>query len=182
MNEILKTIAKRYSCRGFDGKPVEKEKLDAIALAAVQAPSAMNLQPWEVVVITDKALIEEMDAEGMRILSEQEDKSGYQRFMDRGGKLYYNAPCMFLILQKEGGELDCGIVTENISLAAASLGLGNCICGMASFPFIGPKGEYFREKIGFPEGYDFAMSILVGYGTMTKKPHEVDMAKIRFIH
>lgn len=40
MNYVLETIAKRYSCRSFDGRMPEKEKLDAIALAGLQAPSA----------------------------------------------------------------------------------------------------------------------------------------------
>ena len=102
MNETLKTIARRYSCRAYDGKPVEKSKLEAIALAAVQSPSGMNRQPWEIVVVTDKAFIDEMDGDGMKILSEAEDRSTYERFMSRGGKLYYNAPCMILILKKSG--------------------------------------------------------------------------------
>ena len=45
MNETLQTIKKRYSCRSYDGRLPEKEKLEAIALAAVQSPSAVNRQP-----------------------------------------------------------------------------------------------------------------------------------------
>ena len=42
----------------------------------------------------------------MRILAESEDKATYERFMERGGTLFYNAPCMFLILKQEGKEED----------------------------------------------------------------------------
>ncbi|NLJ89650.1 MAG: nitroreductase family protein [Clostridiales bacterium] len=181
MNETLQTIKKRFSCRAYDGRLPEKEKLEAIALAGVQAPSAVNRQPWQINVITNKALIEEMDAEGMRILAESEDKSTYQRFMDRGGTLFYNAPCMFLILKKEGTDLDTGIVCQNISLAATSLGLDNVICGMARIPFNGPKGDEFKEKAGFSEGWEFGVAVLVGYGKMANSPHTPDTSKIRFI-
>jgi nitroreductase len=181
MNETLKTIAQRYSCRAYDGKVVEKSKLEAIAVAAVQSPSGMNRQPWEIIVITDKAFIDEMDADGMKILSEAEDKSTYERFMNRGGKLYYNAPCMFLIMKKPGTDLDAGIVSENIALAAESLGLGNVICGMAAIPFYGANGEAFRQKAGFAEGWEFGMAVLVGYAEAPGKPHEPDMSKIRFV-
>lgn len=181
MNETLKTIATRYSCRAYDGRLPEREKLEAIAKAAVQSPSGMNRQGWKVRVITDKALIDEMDADGMRFLSEQEDKSGYQRFMDRGGKLYYDAPCMFVILKQPNTDLDAGIVSENIALAAASLGLGNVICGMAAIPFSGPRGEEFKKKAGFTEGYEFGMSVLVGFAKTEGTPHEPDMTKIQFI-
>jgi nitroreductase len=180
MNETLKTIAERYSCRAYESRLPERAVLDAIAAAAVQSPSAMNRQNWQIAVITDKAFMEEMDAEGMRILAEQ-DRASYDRFAARGGSLYYNAPCMFLILHKPGSDLDTGIVSENIALAASSLGLGNVICGMANIPFKGAKGDAFKKRIGFPEGWEFGMAVLVGHATAPGKPHEPDMSKIRFV-
>ncbi len=182
MNETLRTIAQRYSCRAYDGRLPEKEKLEAIAMAAVQSPSGMNRQPWQVVVITNKPFIEEMDAEGMRILSEAEDKTTYERFMSRGGTLYYDAPCMFLILKQPGTDLDTGIVSENIALAAASLGLGSVICGMAAIPLNGPKGSTFKQKIGFPDGWEFGMAVLVGCAESAGTPHEPDTSKIRYMN
>lgn len=180
MNETLRTIANRYSCRAYDGRLPEREKLEALALAAIQSPSGLNRQPWDVIVITNKQLIEEMDAEGMRILSEAEDKSTYERFMNRGGTLYYNAPCMFLILKQPGTEMDAGIVSENIALAATSLGLGSVICGMAAIPFNGPEGQAFKDKIGF-KGLEFGVAVLVGYAKTEGTPHEIDMSKIRYV-
>ena len=181
MNETLSTIAKRFSCRGFDGKPVSREQQEAIALAALQAPSGMNLQPWQLVVINDKSLIEEMDCEGMRIISTWEDNSVYERFMARGGTLFYDAPCMFVIQMRHGKELDCGIMAQNIALAASSLGLGNVICGMARIPLSGSRGSEFMEKIGFQEGWEFGMSVLVGHGTVANAPHKPDMSKLSFV-
>ena len=181
MNEMLKILASRYSCRAYDNRVPEKKDLEAIALAAVQSPSAMNLQPWQIAVINDKAFIEEMDAEGMRILSEAEDKSTYDRFMQRGGSLFYNAPCMFIVLKRPGSDLDCGIVTENISLAATSLGMGNVICGMAGIPLSGSKKAEFAQKIGLSDEWEFGMAILVGYAETDGTQHEPDMSKIRFI-
>ncbi|HHU71170.1 MAG TPA: nitroreductase family protein [Clostridiales bacterium] len=181
MNETLQTISRRFSCRDYEGRLPEREKLEAIALAAVQSPSAMNRQPWQVLVITNKSLIEEMDAEGMRILAEAEDKSTYERFMERGGTLFYNAPCMYLILKKPGTDLDTGIVSENISLAASSLGLDNVICGMAAIPFNGSKGDEFKKKVGISDGWEFGMAVLVGYGKTKKDPHTPDISKIRYI-
>ena len=182
MNETLNTISQRYSCRAYDGKLPEKSKLEAIALAAVQSPSGMNNQPWRIIVVTNKDFIDEMDDEGMKILAGAEDKSTYERFMGRGGKLYYNAPCMFVILKKPGTDLDAGIVSENIALAASSLGLGNVICGMAAISFYSKdKGEEFRQKAGFSDGWEFGMAVLAGYAEKPGKPHEPDISKICFV-
>ncbi len=181
MNETLRTISSRYSCRDYDGRLPEKEKLEAIALAAVQAPSAMNRQPWQINVITNKSLIEDMDAEGLRLLSEAEDKSTYNRIMDRGGNLFYNAPCMYLILKKPGTDMDIGIVSQNIALAATSLGLGSVICGLAAIPFHGPKGDELKMRAGFSEEWEFGVAVLVGYEKSKGTPHIPDTSKIQYI-
>jgi nitroreductase len=197
MNETLNTIAQRYSCRAYDGKLPEKSILEAIAAAGVQVPCrSMKYHP-RIVVITNKAFIEEMDAEGMRIISEWDDKSLHERFMSYGCTMYYNAPCMFLILKKPGADIDTGIVSQTIALAATSLGLGNVVCGMAGFAFDGAKGELFRKRAGFTEEWAFGMAILVGYADKASmavlaelaglyvdkvgKPHEPDMSKISFV-
>lgn len=181
MNETLQVIKNRYSCRNYTGEMIENDKIEAIAMAAVQAPSAMNMQPWEIIVIRDKAFIDEMDAVTMDMLSKQDDKTTYERIMGRGGKLFYNAPCMYVIAKKEGTDLDCGIVSENIALAASSLGLGNVICGLARLVFDTEKSEEFKANI-IPEGYEFGMSVLVGYATeKAGTPHEADASKIKYI-
>src|SRR5215471_9222645 len=112
MNETLKTIAERYTCRDFTGAPLTDEQVSAIVDAALAAPSGMNRQPWHLIVITDKALIDELDAEAMNVMSAAEDKSGYERIKSRGGKVYYNAPCMVLVASDGSGfaPMDCGIL------------------------------------------------------------------------
>jgi nitroreductase len=133
------------------------------------------------VIITNKSFIEEMDEDGMKILSEAEDKAVYERFIGRGGKLFYNAPCMFLILKKPETDLDAGIVSQNIALAASSLGLGNVICGMARIPLNGANGESYKARAGFSPGWEFGMAVLVGHAEKSGTPHEADMSKIRFM-
>lgn len=182
MNETLQTIRNRYSCRSFTGEAIPQEKVEAIAMAGVQAPSAMNQQPWKIVVIKDKPLIDEMDTATMDFFSKQEDKSAYDRMMGRGGKVFYNAPVMYVVVKKDNADLDCGIVVENMALAASSLGLGNVICGLAGMAFATEKGQEFKEKI-IPEGYEFAVALLVGEAANTEGiPHAVDESKIKYIN
>jgi len=61
------------------------------------------------------------------------------------------------------------------------LRLGNVICGLARLIFDTEKGEEYKNKI-LPEGYEFGMSVLVGYATEENgTPHEPDMTKIRYM-
>ena len=184
MNEVLKAIEQRFSCRGYDGRPAPREQLDIIAKAALQAPSAMNIQPWQLVVINNKALVDELDAAAMEVISANPDKTAYNRIMERGGKVFYNAPCLFLILKQNGpkwADVDCGIMTQNICLAATGLGLDNVIVAMAAIPFDGPKGDELKKKIGWPKDMAFGMGVLVGHGNITKEPHEIDMSKLSYV-
>ena len=183
MNEVLKAIADRYSCRDFTGEPLTKAQIDALVKAALAAPSAVNRQPWHVIMCTDKTLIDEMDIVSMDILAAAEDKGGYNRIMERGGKVLYNAPCMMMVASdgSDWAAMDAGILVENVALAAHALGLGNVICGMARIPLEGPKGKEYMAKLKFPEGYGFGIAILVGAAKSGKAPHELDMGKVTYV-
>ena len=183
MNETLKNIAGRYSCRDFADKPLTDAQIYELVSAALAAPSAMNRQPWRVSVVTDKTLIEELDAEGMALLAAEEDKSAYERMMARGGKLFYDAPCL-IVITSDGSAyaaIDSGILCQNIALAAQSLGLGSCIVAMLRIPLSGPRGPEFKKRLKFGDGYDFSISILVGNAQSGKEPHELDRGKVVFV-
>lgn len=186
MNDTLKIIAERFSCRNFTDKMPENKYLEAIAQAAIQAPSGMNRQYWHVIVVKNKDLISQMEKEGTHMLSLMEDKSMYERIMERGGKLFYNAPCMIVIAIKEAAQkgvelIDCGILAQNISLAAASLGLANLHCGFVGLAFAGNRADEFKAKLRFPEGYECGMGVLLGYTEHAVPPHAPDQDKITYI-
>ena len=183
MNETLKHINERYTCRDFKETQLMPQQIDELVKAALSAPSAMNLQPWHIIMVTDKKLIDELDEEGMRIIGEWEDKSTFERFKERGGKLFYNAPCLVIILSDGStwGTLDCGILCENMVIAAESMGLGSCIVGMAGVPLSGPKAEEYKKIFRFPEGYTFAIAVLAGEINSGKEPHGHDLCKVSYI-
>lgn len=186
MNETLKVIAKRYSCRDYKNETPPDEVLRLIAEAAIQAPSGMNRQAWRVIVVKDKELMRDMESEGMSYLADMEDKSLYNRIMERGGRLFYGAPCMIAVpidpSQYAPALIDCGILCQNIALAATSLGVANIMCGFAGLAFAGGRrAEEFSKRLGFPDGYAFGCSVLLGYANSTRPPHVPDKEKITFL-
>ena len=178
-SETLDVIARRYACRSYSDTPVPSDLLHAIAEAGVRAPSAVNRQPWRLVVLSDKAEINEIGEVGLDRLKTA-DEAGYARIQSRGGLLLYNAPAMIIVTtQPQPGsfpvELDAGIVVSHLALAATSLGLDTCIVAMPGVAFQDPalKAKYI------PEGFEFAISILIGHAAVAGgTPHEPDFSKI----
>ncbi len=186
MNKTLKVIATRYSCRDYKDELPSDVLLEAIAEAAIQAPSGMNRQAWRVIVVKDQALIKDMEAEGMSYLASMADKTLYDKIMANGGKLFYGAPCMIVVpidpAQYAPALIDCGILCQNIALAATSLGIANIMCGFTGLAFAsGLRAAEFSERLGFPAGYAFGCSVLLGYANTAKSPHVPDREKISFI-
>jgi len=183
MNEQIKVINERYSCRAFESTPLTEEQIKTIVDATLISPSGMNLQPWHITVVTDKAFLEELDADGVSILAAMEDKKRYERVMSHGGKMLYNAPCL-MVITNDGSKwaaIDSGILCQTIALTACSIGLGSCIFGLGAVPLLGPRGEEFKKRLKIPEGYEFAIGVLIGTAKMGKSDHVHDMNKVTYI-
>ena len=185
-NNTLKAISERFSCRAFTDRVPEQSDLDAIALAAVEAPSGQNRQGWQFIVVRNRELIGEMDREGLRVLSRMGNRAMIERIESRGGKLFYNAPCVIVIAVKEalpkGAELiDCGIAAQNIVLAATSLGIASLHCGFVACAFAGDRAADFKQRLKFPPGYECGMGVLLGYAERVSAPHAPDLSKISYV-
>jgi nitroreductase len=192
IKNTIEAIHARYSCRAFSDKMPSDTDLQTIAEAAVAAPSALNSQLWRVMVVKNKELLAELEAEGMKNIAALPDQGTFERLKSRGGTVYYNAPCQIILPIATGKcaevatgkwvNIDCGIIAQNIALAAASLGIDSLICGLAQHSFNGEKGEYFKKRLGFPDGYELGLSVLLGYAANPGgKPHELDLSKITII-
>ena len=59
--EFTQVVQNRYSCKKFDGRPVEKAQLEAILEAGRLAPTAKNLQEQRIYVIQSEAILEKLD-------------------------------------------------------------------------------------------------------------------------
>lgn len=185
MNETLKTISERYSCRKYTGEMPEDEKIQAIVQAAIQSPSSGNHQPWQIIVLRNKELLDEFEVESTKGIgfSPKHEKI-YETIKSKGIKVYFNAPCLIIITKEKNNpeaELDCGIVAQSIAVAAESLGVANLITGIPPMVHNTNKSDYFREKLHIPEGHDIAVGVLVGLTENPTQPHKPNADKITFI-
>lgn len=152
--DFLELAQKRYSCRSFSSRDVEKEKLEKILEAARISPTAVNYQPQRILVIQDKKQLEK--------LSE----------CTRYG---WNAPVIMIICydkniswkrqydNKDEGIVDASIATTHMMLEIQNLGLGTTWIG-AFDP------SKVREVYSVPENYEIVAILPVGYPSETAKP------------
>lgn len=150
--DFFEVIKKRCSIREYSKKPIRKEELEKIIDCGRLAPTARGEQPWEFIVVTDK--------EELAKIAEMTDH----------GRFLKDANAGIIVLCKDTKYYleDGSAATENILLAATSLGIGSCWIA-------GDKKAYadnIREYIGAPAAYKLISIISLGYPEAEFAPHK----------
>lgn len=182
MSDILEIIRTRSSIRGYSNEELTPQQIEQLVNAALQAPTAANKQEFHISVVKrGNPILDEIEAEKRKIFAENEqDEEKKKAILNAPANFYYDAPVvLFISVDKEfrWSKLDAGIVVENVHLAAHGLGLGSLIIGCVYDALLQDKKEYFSNKLQFPENYEFAIAISVGYPAANKEPHTYDMDK-----
>lgn len=176
-NEVVNTIMKRRSVRKYLDKQVEHSKLETIAICGINAPNGMNKQPWEVRIVESKEWIDGVTAEFVK-------KNKDMAARDNNFKnMFRNAPNVIVIATPPGqGQIDAGLMGENMILAAESMGLGTCcLGGPVQFVKHDAAAKPYLEKLNLPDGYDIAYMIAVGYPDEQPEAKPRDAGKIQYI-
>jgi len=139
----------RYSCRAYENKPIEAEKLEYIMECVRLAPSAVNRQPWCFVLVTDP--------EKLKVLHHC-----YQR------DWIIQAPAIVVCCQnkeeawvrpcdgKSHADIDIAIAVEHLVLAAAEMGLGSCwVCNF--------DAPLLHETFPLTQGFEASALVPLGY-------------------
>ena len=177
-NPVLSSIMARRSIRKYLDKPVEHEKLEAIVKCGINAPSGMNRQPWVVRVVEDQKLITDATE-----IYKQENAEQVKRDNDFKN-MFRNAPNLICVCTPAngGGELDAGLLGENIMLAAQSMGLGTCcLGGPVRFLLSNEKCNFFLDRLDIPADYKLNYIIAIGYPDEQPDAKPRDASKVKFI-
>ena len=145
---FLDLVKQRYSCRSYQNKSVEQEKLDYVMDCARLAPSAVNKQPWL-----------------FRIVSDDASKAKLQECYDRD---WFKTAPMYIICSilhdeewirydgKHHGNIDIAIAIEHLCLAATEQGLATCwVCNF--------NVEKCKKNFDIPADEDPTVLIPIGY-------------------
>ena len=176
-NPVIEAIMARRSIRQYKDTPVEREKLEIIATCGINAPTGMFRQPWEVRIVDDPEFINGITKVYLEADSNAVAGRGFKN-------MFRNAPAVIFIAHNGEGtsEIDCGLMGENMILAAQSLGLGTCcLGGPVRFMATNENARPYVEKLGLSAGYKLLYAIAVGYADEAPEAKPRDISKVKFV-
>ena len=178
VNPVLSNIMARRSIRKYLDKPVEHEKLEVIVKCGINAPSGGNRQQWIVRVVEDQKLIADVNE-----VFKQENPEQVARDKDFKN-MFRNAPNLICVCTPAngGGELDAGLLGENMMLAAQSMGLGTCcLGGPVRFLLSNEKCKFFLDRLDIPADYKLNYILAIGYPDEQPDAKPRDASKVKYI-
>jgi nitroreductase len=154
----MSVVLKRTSVRQYQDKKVPREIVKKLLVAAMQAPSAHNQQPWKFIVIENKNRLKELSK------------------ASKGAYMLKDAPLAIVVVMKDGGSSplmkaqDCAAATENILIEAVEHQLGAVWIGV--YP-LEERMNHVNEILHIKNGTAFCQ-IAIGY------PKEEPIVKLRY--
>ena len=170
MNETIKTLIERRSCKKFKSEQIKKEELDLILQAGMNAPTGKGMQSPIILVLQDKEKIEKL---------REINKKNLGRDVDP----FYNAPTVLVVMADKNMFTyveDGSLVLGNMMNAAFSLGVGSCWIHRAKEEFESPEGKALLKEWNISENYVGVGHYILGYADMEypePKPRKKDYVR-----
>ena len=160
MNETLKVMENRRSCRNFDlEKAVSEADIQAIVKAGTYAASGMGKQSPIILAVTNKELRDKISAENAKIMGVAIDP-------------FYGAPVILIVLADKNVPThvyDGSLVMGNLMNAAESLGLGSIWIHRAKEEFASDFGKKILADLGIEGEYEGIGHCAIGYAAAPAK-------------
>lgn len=190
--DLLKAIENRRSTRAFSDKPVERQTLEELIRLGTQAPSAINLQPWEMAVVSgeerkrlSRVLVKRMKERNIScgpgakkplsdaymdrqrgllnsILPHLPEDMPFQNFINEGSCNFYGAPTAIIIVQDE---VFSSARLTDIGVLVGYLVLAAHGLGLNTCPIgiITAFADDIREELNISEEKQVVIGVAVGY-------------------
>lgn len=155
MNDVLKNMKERRSCRKYKAEAVPEDVLAQVIEAGLYAPSSQGQQAAIIVAVTNPGAVKKLSALNATFLKAHKDSDPF-----------YGAPAVLIVLaKKERSAQFCDgcVVMENLMLAAHSLGLGSCWIHRATEMYDTEEGKAFLASAGVEGDYVGVGHCILGY-------------------
>ena len=166
--DLVEAIRGRRAVRDDTRARIDNERVTPLIDAAIQAPSAMDEQPWSFVVVGDRALLERISVESKRHMLRTTPPGfaphGFREMLDNSAfDIFYHAPARVAVVGPAANAwatIDCALAAQNMMPAAHAMGLGSCWIGLAQGWLATPEG---KEALGLAADRVVIAPLIIGY-------------------
>lgn len=190
--DVIKAILARKSTRAFLGTPVDRHTLEQLLDLALRAPSAINLQPWELTVVAgeEKARLSRLLVKRMRemavscgpgakaplpehfverqrgllnaMLPHLPRETPFQDFVNEGSCNFYGAPVAIII---SIDQVFSSARLADIGILVGYLVLAAHALGLGTCPIglITAFDDDIKEELNIPDQKEVVIGVAVGY-------------------
>lgn len=177
-NEVIETIMARRSIRQYKPWAVGRDTMQIILECGINAPNGQNKQSWEVRVVDNPEYLN-----GVTEVYKQKFPKAAEDPKFRN--MFRNAPTVVFIAHDttyDCSQIDCGLLGENMVLAAQSMGVGSvCLASPTRFMVSTPEAAEYLKKLDLPEHYELLYCIGFGYPDETPAAKPRKMEKVKFV-
>ena len=175
---VTDLMMSRRSIRAYKEEAVSRETLNEILRCGINAPNGRNLQSYEIRIVDSPELIKAMTEAVVKDMPEVAKRPGFKN-------IFVNAPGVIFIAydtRYDFAQVDCGLLGENIILAAWARGIGTCCLGSsARFLLQSPSAKPYLDRLNFSEGFELLYCIGYGYPDETPEAKPRKESMIQFI-
>ena len=184
--ELSAALKGRRAVREYTPEAIDDATIERLIEAAIQAPSAVNQQPWTFTVVRDSTVLDHLAREAKAFMLATMPPEHAERFRarlsDPSFHIFYHAPVLIVISAASAepwAHEDCALAAENLMLAAYGEGLGTCWIGFAQGYLNTPQG---KRLVGIPDPWVPVAPIIVGHPKAFPSAHERRKPEIRWIN
>ncbi len=159
MNETLKTLIERRSCRSYKPDPIPAEILDQILEAGTYAATGMGRQSPIMIAVTDKKVRDQLSKMNAAVMGASNDP-------------FYGAPVVIIVLADRSVPTylyDGSLVMGNLMNAAHALGIASCWIHRAKEEFNSDEGKAILKQLGIEGDYEGIGHCILGYAAQEIK-------------
>jgi nitroreductase len=172
---VRDAIFGRSSVRAYTPQLVDRPALQMLLEAAVRAPTAMQGEPWQFVIVQDAARLKRLSELAKKFFAEEARhlhpvRSSQDVVSHPDFNVFYDAGTLVVICARAKDSsvvADCWLAAENLMLAAQPMGLGTCVIGSSVSALNTLESQ---KELGIPAGITAVVPIVVGYPRSAVQP------------
>ena len=160
MNETMKTLIERRSCRNYKADPIPQDILDQILEAGTYAATGMGKQAPIMIAVTDPKTRDQLSRMNAAVMGASMDP-------------FYGAPVVIVVLANRDVPTylyDGSLVMGNLMNAAADLGVASCWIHRAKEMFSSEEGKAILKGLGIEGDYEGIGNLILGYAAAPDAP------------